>query len=242
MAQPKSQRRNRQLGTTSEMSQYIDAGANKIKKRIRDIERLLKKKRDILPDTVIVEKERTLDALKLELENAQMKHVVIKNAKKYHMIRFFETKKALRKYKNVLKNLDKDDNASQKQLLEAKVNLCYVVNFPKTEKYIALFPSENKDDENESESDEEDKNTSDKLDKTQLRKEAYLKLIKKKLKNGTLPVSFDNILKGQKLPKDHVGVSLDEEHKRQTESSSAKDSLLESENQQDNDEEDEFFE
>lgn len=75
-------KRSKALGSSLEMSQIMDAGTNKIKRRIRDLERLLKKKKDILPSTVIIEKERNLQALRLELQNNELKNKIKANAKK----------------------------------------------------------------------------------------------------------------------------------------------------------------
>ena len=111
--------RRKGMSSSLEMAQFLDAGVNKLKKRIRDIERLLKKKKDILPDTVIVEKERTLEALRMELETAELRSKAKKNVSKYRMIRFFERKKSLRKYKQVAKQLKEDpDNDELKEKLE----------------------------------------------------------------------------------------------------------------------------
>lgn len=180
------------------MAHFIDAGANKIKKRIRDLERLLSRKRETLPDTIIVEKERTLEALKLELENAKMRSKIKHNAKKYHMVRFFERKKALRRYKKAFEDFKKSngDESCAKDLLTKKIDLCYVVNFPKTEKYIALYPAsgENAD--------------SDGFKKTEIRRKAFRDLVAKQLKEGSLPVSLEDILSGKKLNKEGEGISL----------------------------------
>lgn len=216
-------KRARSKGSSLEMAQFIDAGANKIKKRIRDLERLLSRKRDSLPDTIIVEKERTLEALKLELENAKLKTKIKENAKKYHMVRFFERKKALRRYKKAKKVVEesKGDKKAKKDLEEKKIDLCYVVNFPKTEKYIALYPS------NEEIADKAG------LEKTELRKKAFREVIAEQLEMGTLPVSLEQILQGKKLDKERSGVSLEETN---TEGVSAVHGKHEEE------EEDEFFE
>lgn len=189
-------KRSRNNGPALEMAQFIDAGSNKIKKRIRDLERLLSRKRDSLPDTIIVEKERTLEALKLELENAKLKNKIKQNAKKYHMVRFFERKKALRRYKKALKALkalekSKDDKKCKRELAEKSVDLCYVVNFPKTEKYIALYPS------------------SDEGGSSAAKREEFRNLVSEQMKEGTLPVSLQDILEGKKLDKEGLGLTLD---------------------------------
>lgn len=199
--QNKSNRRHNGMGSALEMAQFLDAGVNKLKRRIRDIERLLRKKKDVLPDTVLIEKERTLDALRMELESAELRTKAKKNASKYHMIRFFERKKALRRYNKTSKELEEDpkNKSLKKQLKECKYDLCYVVNFPKTEKYISLYPNSSEDNQEN--------------DQTSIRRETFKKLIKKQSKEGTLPVPFEDILKGKKLEKEHPGVNI-ETHKR----------------------------
>ncbi|QLL30236.1 hypothetical protein HG536_0A00530 [Torulaspora globosa] len=203
MAQTQQKRkRARNTANSLEMAQFIDAGSNKIKKRIRDLERLLTRKRDSLPDTIIVEKERTLEALKLELQNAQLRTTIKRNAKKYHMVRFFERKKALRRYKKALKAVEESDGDEKckQDLIQKSIDLCYVVNFPKAEKYIALYPSDdgangNKDDTSSM--------------KTEAKRAAFRDLVSKQLKEGTLPVSLDDILSGKKLDKEGAGMTLE---------------------------------
>lgn len=238
----KVNKRRKGMGSSLEMAQFLDAGVNKLKKRIRDIERLLKKKKDILPDTVIVEKERTLEALRMELETAELRSKAKKNASKYRMIRFFERKKSLRKYKQVAKQLKEDpDNEDLKKKLEkCKIDVCYVVNFPKTEKYIALYPTSS------SSSDD----TTEEQDKTSIRRETFKQLIVKQAKAGTLPITFEDILKGKKLEKGHAGVSLEEaatnkQHKKFATNYEEQDDNSNNENESNSDgeeEEDDFFE
>ncbi|CAI4063434.1 hypothetical protein N7582_002411 [Saccharomyces uvarum] len=226
-------KRTRALGSSLEMSQIMDAGANKIKRRIRDLERLLKKKKDILPSTVIIEKERNLQALRLELQNNELKNKIKANAKKYHMVRFFEKKKALRKYNKLLKKVnesDADDKDLQDQLRATKVELCYVINFPKTEKYIALYPNDTPSTDPKG------------VKLTNMRREQFLKLVAERMDANALDVSFKDILMGKKLDEDSVGLTLSDKSDRKGEShtSSANDkneSVVEEE-----DEEDDFFE
>ncbi|CAI7323356.1 BAD_collapsed_G0022910.mRNA.1.CDS.1 [Saccharomyces cerevisiae] len=202
----KSQRkRNKALGSSLEMSQIMDAGTNKIKRRIRDLERLLKKKKDILPSTVIIEKERNLQALRLELQNNELKNKIKANAKKYHMVRFFEKKKALRKYNRLLKKIKEsgaDDKDLQQKLRATKIELCYVINFPKTEKYIALYPNDTPSTDPKG------------VELTNLRREQFLKLVAERMDANTLNVSFEEILKGKKLDEDSIGLTLspDKDH------------------------------
>ncbi|KAK5779062.1 Efg1p PWA37_003908 [Arxiozyma heterogenica] len=238
----KLNKRRKGMGSPLEMAQFLDAGVNKLKKRIRDIERLLKKKKDILPDTVIVEKERTLEALRMELETAELRSKAKKNVSKYRMIRFFERKKSLRKYKQVTKQLKEDPNNDElkEKLEKCKIDVCYVVNFPKTEKYIALYPTFSSSSDN----------TTEEQDKTSIRRETFRQLIMEQAKNETLPISFEDILKGKKLGKDHTGVSFEKsdthkQPKKSAENHKETDTNINNANESnrsEEEEEDDFFE
>ncbi|KAH3679939.1 hypothetical protein WICMUC_000682 [Wickerhamomyces mucosus] len=178
----------------------IGSGSSKINKKIRDIERLLSKKRDQLPSDILVEKERQLAALKTELNNLSEVQKVKKIAKKYHMVRFFEKKKALRKYKQIKKEYDqlivdvadkKDLKKLRKKLTHHEIDLAYVVNFPKDQKYIALYPTEDNN------LPSNDPNKKKGLQKTENEKNAFKKQIEKWLKDDQLPVSIEDILSGK---------------------------------------------
>ncbi|SCV02461.1 LAME_0H01046g1_1 [Lachancea meyersii CBS 8951] len=225
----KQQRRsNKPLGNSVQLAHVLGSGSNKIKKKIRDIERLLQKKKDVLPDTILIEKERSLEALRFELKNAELRVKVQQNAKKYHMVRFFERKKALRRYKQAVKTNNK------KEIRARAVDLCYVVNFPKTEKYIALYPtSEDGKDTEEPELSEE------KNDKTTARRSAYHKLIAASMDSGELPVSLPDILKGAKLDRDGNGIQLAETGKPSSKENTKQES---GSGVQEEEDEDDFFE
>lgn len=229
MSGVRMQKKNRRaLGQSLEMAQFLDSGSNKIKRRIRDLERLLKKKKDILPSNIIVEKERTLEALRLELHNHEVKENIRKNAKKYHMVRFFERKKALRRYKKALKTYKADENEANKEALEnAEVDLCYVVNFPKSEKYISIFT------EDDTEASAE----------TNLRRKAFRQLVRGKIADKSLPVSLSNILAGKKLSEEAIGVTLDDALPRSNQTdTSHQESDEDSDSNENEKEEDDFFE
>lgn len=229
---PKGKSRGRvsKFDSSLQLASVMGAGANKIKKQIRNVERLLQKKRDVLPDTVLLEKERTLEALKLELQEAEMRQVTKRNAKKYHMVRFFERKKALRRYNQTLKDLKSDpaNKKLNKDLEEREIDLCYVVNFPKTTKYIALYPTTE-----ESTNEGETKNGTS---TTETKRNTYREIIIKQLRNNQLPVSLEEILKGKILAKDEAGVSLEDDDVRK-----GKDGDLE-ESDKNDESEDDFFE
>lgn len=227
-------KRSRALGSSLEMSQIMDAGTNKIKRRIRDLERLLKKKKDTLPSTVIIEKERNLQALRLELQNNELKSKIKANAKKYHMVRFFEKKKALRKYNRLLKKIKEsgaDDKELQEKLRATTVELCYVINFPKTEKYIALYPNDTPSTDPKG------------VELTNLRRKQFLKLVAERMDANALNVSFEEILMGKKLDEDSVGLTLspNEDHKDGSQALSTQE-REEMEQVVGEDEKDDFFE
>lgn len=205
----KTQRKRSSNGSSIEVASVLGAGTSKIKKKIRDIERLLAKKRDKMPANVIVENERALAALKTELENAEYVGKVKRFSKKYHMVRFFEKKKALRKYKQVKKEYDELERSEEgkdkkelkkelkklrKKLSHAEVDLAYVVNFPRDRKYIALYPNENEDEEL-------DPGVKKGLIKTEEQKQAFKKEIEQLIKEQSLPVSIEDILSGKKAAK-----------------------------------------
>lgn len=222
MDRKQRRRTNKGAGAPIQLARVLGSGSNKIKRKIRDIERLLQKKKDVLPDTVLIEKERALEALRLELHNAEQRVKIQNNAKKYHMVRFFERKKALRRYTKSVKEGDAD------AVRERSIDLCYVVNFPKTEKYIALYPSE------ESES----RDTDDKkgVAKTEARRAQFRDLVAAKMDAGTLPVPLKDILKGKKLDRDDTGVQLETGESRASKEASI------SESEKEDEDEDDFFE
>lgn len=99
------------------------AGASKVRKRIRDLQRLLRKPG--LSATKKVEAERALASFEQDLEKVKTRNVEKKNAQKYHMVRFFDKKKAIRRLKH-----DGQD---------ALPDWYYVTTFPVSEKYSALY-------------------------------------------------------------------------------------------------------
>ncbi|AOA60952.1 18S rRNA maturation protein [Komagataella phaffii CBS 7435] len=191
---PKYPPRQSNSSSGVDVSGLIGAGSAKLKKKIRDIERLLRKQE--LPSDVRLENERALNALKMDLEDKKVDLRAQKYAKKYHMIRFFEKKKALRNYKRVKNELEaatdkKEIKKLKKKLHHCEIDLAYVVNFPKAEKYISLFP--NPVDPNEKLSEETKKG----LLHTEQERLAYKKLISEMAEAGTLPNTLEDILAGR---------------------------------------------
>lgn len=197
----KSHRANR--NNHIEVSKAINTGSSaKLKKKIRDIERLLSKN-DKLPADKKIEYERALKGLKVELQNSQNVLKAKNNATKYHMVRFFEKKKAIRKLKQLRKAYEdvqktevrKDIKKARKQLKHGEIDLVYVMLFPKSEKYISLYPSANDEDLS-------DPNVKIGLRKTEARRLEFRKEVEKMMEEGKVPFTVDDIMSGKKVKTD----------------------------------------
>ncbi|KAJ2998069.1 hypothetical protein HDV02_004894 [Globomyces sp. JEL0801] len=125
-----------------------------IKKKIRDVRRLLTSKGDNLSATKKVELERSIKALEQQIiSNGQLaKETKLKE--KYQYIKFVEEKKTRRRLKQVNKTLEDlsetDDTYLdlKKEFNDLEFNLKYIRFYPVDIKYISLYPS-NVTEENE---------------------------------------------------------------------------------------------
>jgi len=119
-------------------------GKQKLKSSLRQAKRLLAKEN--LAADKRVEAERRVKALEAELEQADQSQKERAMAVRYHKVKFFERQKVMRKLKKLKKQLDSNDEKNHTQvaaqLLEERVNLNYILHYPKTKKYISLFPPE----------------------------------------------------------------------------------------------------
>jgi hypothetical protein len=111
-----------------------------------------------LPADIRVAKEREIAALKHELAETEKEKNRSAMIKKYHMVRFFDRRKAERRLKKLEKQLGEVDvdgeqhhnedvekrdakrRKSDELVLRAKVDLNYAVYAPLIWKYCALFP------------------------------------------------------------------------------------------------------
>ncbi|KAJ6131426.1 hypothetical protein N7523_001886 [Penicillium sp. IBT 18751x] len=142
---------------------------NELKKRIRDVKRLLQKPN--LPADARILQERALAGYEQDLadENARRERSQI--ISKYHFVRFLDRKAANKQLKSLERRLKEETlDSKQKEKLESKlraarVNVNYTIYYPLTEKYIALYPkskSSGKDGaESESDADSEQKTHGD---------------------------------------------------------------------------------
>ena len=128
-------------------------GVQKIKAALRQTRRLLGK--DSLAADVRVATERRLKSLEADLAHAEQARIERTLATRYHRVKFFERQKVLRKLAQVKRQLDgeageegrevlgkKEWRKLEKRLGELRVDLNYVLHYPKTKKYISLFPPE----------------------------------------------------------------------------------------------------
>ena len=128
-------------------------GVQKIKAALRQTRRLLAK--DTLAADVRVATERRLRALEADLARAEQARLERAMAARYHKIKFFERQKVVRKIAQVKRELaapvtgeekgkkaDKERRRLEGRLEELRVDLNYILHYPKTKKYISLFPPE----------------------------------------------------------------------------------------------------
>ncbi|ODV57947.1 Efg1p ASCRUDRAFT_78252 [Ascoidea rubescens DSM 1968] len=177
----------------------------KLKKKIRDLERYLKnqKQNDKHNSTQLAENERILNALKIKLQNQNLnlkqKHLL----KKYHMVKFFEKKKTIRVLKKSnqqlidLKKINIDDNQInqiENQLLNSKVDLLYIINFPKDKKYIALYPNTSKDNNTE----KVDEKTLKGIQKSNKFKDEFRAKMKSLILTNNHDFNFEDIINNKK--------------------------------------------
>ncbi|KAF2455961.1 hypothetical protein BDY21DRAFT_365173 [Lineolata rhizophorae] len=116
----------------------------RVKKRIRDIERLLRKQ-DIKNADARVELERELVTCKHELERNESGKKRQKMIAKYHKVRFFDRQRATRRLKRLKKKRWGDLSPGElskldEEVYEAEVDLNYTLYYPLEERYSSLFP------------------------------------------------------------------------------------------------------
>ncbi|KAI0686284.1 hypothetical protein BC835DRAFT_1288400 [Cytidiella melzeri] len=170
-------------------------GVQKIKAALRQTRRLLAK--DKLAADVRVATERKQRALEADLATAERARKERTIAQRYHKVKFFERQKVTRKLKQVQRMLEVSTDKKEKKklgkaLLELRIDLNYILHYPKLKKYISLFPPEVRqphDDHAASDpkgkSKEEEKDASDKA-ATDHQREEIRQQIREQMKNGEL--------------------------------------------------------
>ncbi|GFP53963.1 hypothetical protein ACSS6W_001602 [Trichoderma asperelloides] len=119
-----------------------DSGA---KKRIRAIERSLRRNQD-MPVNVRIDLERELASQKQIVADQEYKRKRSTMISKYHMVRFFERKKASRLVKQLRRKLEQESDSSEAEKIRhdlhiAEVDEAYTLYFPHLETYVGLYSS-----------------------------------------------------------------------------------------------------
>ncbi|CCO30201.1 rRNA-processing protein EFG1 OS=Coprinopsis cinerea (strain Okayama-7 / 130 / ATCC MYA-4618 / FGSC 9003) GN=EFG1 PE=3 SV=1 [Rhizoctonia solani AG-1 IB] len=128
-----------------------EPGVQKVKSALRQTRRLLAK--DNLAADVRIASERRLKSLEADLAKAEIRKKERKIAMRYHKIKFFDKQKVTRKIAQAKRALEtpeldkKERKKLQKELLSHRVDLNYILNHPKLDKYIALYPSSESNDD-----------------------------------------------------------------------------------------------
>ncbi|KAI9041196.1 Efg1 domain-containing protein [Aspergillus affinis] len=180
---------------------------NELKKRIRDVKRLLNKV-DLPADARIVQ-ERALAGYEQDLEDENNRRDRSKMIKKYHFVRFLDRKTAtkdvnrlLRREKAISESSDPAASSKKKKLEQkihiARVNLNYTIYYPLTEKYIALYAKVKKEKESSSKDDAAEDSADDAgfkaIHATVADKPALWHTVEKCMKDGTLDLLRDGKL------------------------------------------------
>ncbi|KAI1180113.1 hypothetical protein F4777DRAFT_574395 [Nemania sp. FL0916] len=115
-----------------------------LKKRARTIERRLNHT-DSLPANIKHDLEKELDHHKQKLEDLADSRKRQAMIKKYHMVRFFEKKKADRLAKQIRNQLEATTDEEERKRLQADLHIAevdslYAKYFPHRERYVSLYP------------------------------------------------------------------------------------------------------
>ncbi|KAI0200428.1 hypothetical protein F4808DRAFT_428770 [Astrocystis sublimbata] len=128
------------------------SSVNWLKKRARTIERRLNREEDSLPANVRHELEKELDHHKQKLDHLVDGKKRSTMITKYHMVRFFERKKADRLARQIRTQLKSVTGEEERERLQAdlhiaEVDALYAKHFPYREPYISLYPVSSKTDD-----------------------------------------------------------------------------------------------
>ncbi|KAG9119907.1 18S rRNA maturation protein [Ceratobasidium sp. 392] len=122
-----------------------EPGVQKLKASLRQTRRLLAKEN--IGADVRIQTERRLKSLEADLAKAEIRRKERSMAVRYHKIKFFDKQKVTRKINQTKRALEaseldkKERKKLQKALLAHRVDLNYIINYPKLVKYVSLYPS-----------------------------------------------------------------------------------------------------
>ncbi|KAL4881152.1 hypothetical protein BJY04DRAFT_190115 [Aspergillus karnatakaensis] len=207
---PYSKPNNKKPSTDREEKQRTSI--NDLKRRIRDVKRLLNMP-DLSADKRIIQ-ERALMGYEKELADEEKRRERSNMITKYHFVRFLDRKTATKEVSKLTRKRDDliestpesskltaEEEAKKKRKLAklqarlhiAKVNLNYTIYYPLTEKYISIYADKKKakrgegeDQEEEVEDDEEGADKDEKDSKSNAERKAMWSVVEKCMADGTL--------------------------------------------------------
>ncbi|KAJ5574359.1 uncharacterized protein N7459_008786 [Penicillium hispanicum] len=173
---------------------------NELKKRIRDVKRLLNK--TSLPADARILQERALAGYEQDLVEETARRERSQMIKKYHFVRFLDRKTATKQLNRLLRyEKEKDLDSKQKSHLKrkihaARVNLNYTIYYPLTEKYLSLYPkSKGKASDNAGAESESEPESKEKMKQADEPKPALWSVVEKCMEEGNLDLLREGKLK-----------------------------------------------
>jgi hypothetical protein len=129
-------------------------GSASLRGKIRGLERTLKHQGEAMTPAARAAKQEEIASLVALFEDRKRRERERELAKKYHMVKFFERRKLQRRLERVAElakkpGADEDELAARRKALLD--DLAYVVNYPKDQPYVALFPTDGHSEESQAE-------------------------------------------------------------------------------------------
>ncbi|KAJ3260605.1 18S rRNA maturation protein [Boothiomyces macroporosus] len=183
-------------------------GVNGVNKKIRDLQRLLKKQTGMNAQKK-QEITRQIESLELQVEEHKQREKEQELAKKYQYVKFVEQKKTTKRITKLQKQLGlmakQDDGYEEleRQLEEFQFNLLYIKYYPVDVKYISLYPSESNEKESESESKISPKDIAKGKEKTERLRLQIAEKLRNAQENGLLKDGFVLRMKQKQDKEDH---------------------------------------
>lgn len=129
-----------------------DQADKSAKAKIRGLQRLLAHRGPSLSPAARASKEAEIASLTSLVADRKHRERERRVIGKYRMVRFFERRKIQRSLEKVQRRLngaDANKNVLQEKKRKLEEDLFYVLNFPKNQPYVSLFPSSGHDQESQ---------------------------------------------------------------------------------------------
>ncbi|KAI0253761.1 hypothetical protein BJV78DRAFT_1300072 [Lactifluus subvellereus] len=174
----------------AKLKESAPPGVSKLKSALRQARRLLAKEN--LAADVRIEAERKLKALETDLTAAERANKERTLATRYHKVKFFAWGEEISsKVRKVL----------EEELFGLRVDLNYVLNYPKLEKYISLFPPEVRHTEGAAATLHSAPDSS----ATDMKRENFREWVRGKMRAGEMSGEPETLEHGQSIPMGTTG-------------------------------------